>query len=75
MLGLGVSRQVLAQSFVGSSSLRLLRKLCLARALPQPESGAARAWLVQHAGVAQLRCAVGCAECAHTGYRGRMPVL
>jgi len=55
---------------------RLVRRLCPACAATQAASGAESAWLAAAGqGVqALVPKAVGCAECRHTGYRGRFVI-
>jgi type II secretory ATPase GspE/PulE/Tfp pilus assembly ATPase PilB-like protein/CheY-like chemotaxis protein len=68
---LGVESYKLAAALKGVIAQRLLRRLCPQCRAPEadPVAAGARSWLPEGA---LLRGPVGCAECAATGYRGRL---
>ena len=68
---------VIASALVGVVAQRLVRRLCLhCRRQYTPEPETLRALNMSEASAAQfaLYKAVGCEECNHTGYRGRMGI-
>ena len=72
---LGLDRSALAPALRGVVGQRLIRRLCSACSIEQPEQrDPATARLERAFGVRQARRAVGCKECGETGYRGRMPL-
>jgi len=75
LLDLGLDRSALAPSLRGVIGQRLIRRLCTACSVVQPEQrdpGTVR--LERAFGVRQARRAVGCKECGETGYLGRIPL-
>jgi len=70
---MGVEPYLLATSMIGVLGQRLIRRLCPACKQPAPLDGAEQTALAGYA-VTQVMHAVGCAECNHTGYRGRTGV-
>ena len=70
---MGVEPYLLASSLLGVLAQRLVRKLCPHCAEPDVPSDGERALLARMGGssLAHLADAKGCAQCAHTGYRGR----
>ena len=75
LLDLGLDRPSIATSLRGSYAQRLLRRVCpscsirVSGALTEKESRLAAAFDLQ-----PVARAVGCAQCANTGYRGRIPI-
>jgi len=68
---------VIASALVGVVAQRLVRRLCLhCRRQYTPEPETLRALNMSEASAAQFAFykAVGCEECNHTGYRGRMGI-
>jgi len=75
LLDLGLDRSALAPSLRGVVGQRLIRKLCNACSIAQPEQRDAGTVRLERAfGVRQARRAVGCRECGETGYLGRIPL-
>lgn len=75
LIDLGLDRSALAPALRGVVGQRLIRKLCNACAIAQPEQRDAATIRLERAfGVRQARRAVGCKECGETGYRGRIPL-
>lgn len=75
LVDLGLDRSALAPALRGVVGQRLIRRLCNACAVPQPEQRDASTTRLERAfGVRQTRRAVGCKECGETGYRGRIPL-
>jgi type II secretory ATPase GspE/PulE/Tfp pilus assembly ATPase PilB-like protein len=75
LVDIGLDRPSIATSLRGCLAQRLVRRLCTACAQPigeHPTEEEAR--LGQRAGVRPFMRAVGCPQCAHTGYRGRAPI-
>jgi general secretion pathway protein E len=70
---MGVEPYLLATSMIGVLGQRLIRRLCPACKRPAPLDGAERAALSSY-DISQVMHAVGCADCNHTGYRGRTGV-
>src|SRR5258708_676695 len=74
--GLGLDRVKLASTMRGSVAQRLMRRVCPSCAVPTDGALAPEeAKLVARYGVTPKVRAVGCAKCAQTGYRGRIPVV
>lgn len=72
--GLGLGHDVIAQCFRGVAAQRLLRRLCTDCKQPLVDpSEHDQEFLAAHGTPAPMR-AVGCARCAFTGYRGRLPI-
>ncbi|MFI5238207.1 MAG: ATPase, T2SS/T4P/T4SS family [Gemmatimonadales bacterium] len=75
LIDLGLDRATLAPSLRGVVGQRLIRKLCRACSMDQPDQRDAGTVRLERAfGVRQTRRAVGCKECGETGYLGRMPL-
>ena len=75
LIDLGLDRSALAPALRGVVGQRLIRRLCTACSIEQPEQrDAATVRLERAFGVRQARRAVGCKECGETGYRGRIPL-
>ena len=75
LLDLGLDRAGIAPTLRGALGQRLVRKLCVNCAQPQPEERDADTVRLERAfGIRQVRRAVGCQQCGETGYRGRIPV-
>ncbi|MBA2628108.1 MAG: type II/IV secretion system protein [Gemmatimonadales bacterium] len=74
LVDMGMEAYKLASALRGVIAQRLMRRLCLA--CRQPATDAVPDKLSRHvpAGAPLLR-AVGCAECANTGYRGRFSIV
>jgi len=72
-LDMGVPDYLLASSMLAVTAQRLVRRLCpvCRRATPIPAHFAERFELP---GENQVCEAVGCNRCAHTGFRGRVPI-
>jgi Tfp pilus assembly pilus retraction ATPase PilT/CheY-like chemotaxis protein len=75
MIDLGLDRTSLAATLRGALGQRLIRRLCLNCAIPQPEvRDEETARLERSFGVRQPKAAVGCQQCSDSGYRGRLPL-
>jgi CheY-like chemotaxis protein len=75
LIDLGLDRSALAPALRGVVGQRLIRRLCSACSIEQPEKRDAATIRMERAfGVRQARRAVGCKECGDTGYRGRIPL-
>lgn len=75
LIDLGLDRTALAPALRGVVGQRLIRRLCSACSIAQPQQRDAATIRLERAfGVAQARRAVGCKECGETGYRGRLPL-
>jgi type II secretory ATPase GspE/PulE/Tfp pilus assembly ATPase PilB-like protein len=74
LVDIGVEGYKIAAALKGVVAQRLLRRLCehCRKESTEPVSDRLRRWLPQGLTLYQ---AVGCAECAQTGYRGRMAVM
>ncbi|MDP2956169.1 MAG: ATPase, T2SS/T4P/T4SS family [Longimicrobiales bacterium] len=78
LVDMGVERFKLASGLNGVTAQRLVRKVCSACSRPveasevSPELDAA---LRRRALPTTVRQAVGCAECEHSGYKGRMSLI
>ncbi|MDZ7808882.1 MAG: ATPase, T2SS/T4P/T4SS family [Arhodomonas sp.] len=75
MLDMGVEGYLLASTVNGILAQRLVRRLCPQCAEPYEESSA----MLEHYGVpagaeVNLHRPVGCPECSHTGFRGRLAI-
>jgi type II secretory ATPase GspE/PulE/Tfp pilus assembly ATPase PilB-like protein/CheY-like chemotaxis protein len=75
LIDMGMESYKIAAALRGILAQRLLRRLCpyckVKQTEPLPER--IKVWLP--AGPAELYQAVGCSECAHTGYRGRFGIV
>ena len=70
---MGVEPYLLSSSLVGILAQRLVRKLCLSCKTTKVPDATERAFLgSQSSNIEQLYVAVGCANCRHTGYKGRV---
>jgi type IV pilus assembly protein PilB len=72
---MGMEPYVIGSALVGVVAQRLVRRLCVScRRQYTPEAETLRALNIQEATAAQFAFyrAVGCEECNHTGYRGRI---
>jgi type IV pilus assembly protein PilB len=76
LLDLDISQPVLGETLLGIIAQRLVRKLCNACSAPtkEPLSDAESLFARIH-GRPPAKRAVGCEDCAYTGYKGRAPVL
>jgi len=73
---LGLDRAKLATTLRGSVAQRLMRRACASCAVPADGApGPEEAKLATRYGVTSKIRTVGCAKCAQTGYRGRIPVV
>jgi type IV pilus assembly protein PilB len=75
LMDMGLEPYVIASALVGVVAQRLVRRLCTGcRRQYTPEGETLRALNASEADVAQVVFyrAVGCEECKHTGYRGRI---
>ncbi|MEO5340289.1 MAG: Flp pilus assembly complex ATPase component TadA [Magnetococcus sp. MYC-9] len=89
LLNLGVSREFIAGNVCGIIAQRLLRRLCPACRRSRPADAREQILLGVSTGQVaygdkhgqatadplRIHQAVGCEACAHTGYRGRFPVM
>jgi type II secretory ATPase GspE/PulE/Tfp pilus assembly ATPase PilB-like protein len=74
LLDLGIAPEVLAGNVIGAIGQRLVRRLCAACKQPYFPDGAERALLAAFPEPTVFR-AVGCAQCGHRGYRGRLALM
>jgi len=77
LVDMGLAAGRLGESLKAVVSMRLVRRLCshCAEVVDEPADLPSRERkLAESAGVMPLRRAVGCAQCARTGYRGQVPV-
>ncbi len=75
LMDMGMEPYVIASALVGVVAQRLVRRLCVAcRRQYTPEADMLRALNIAESDAAQFVFyrAVGCEECNHTGYRGRI---
>jgi Tfp pilus assembly pilus retraction ATPase PilT/CheY-like chemotaxis protein len=74
LLDMGMEAYKIASALRGVIAQRLLRRLCPVCKIPQQVSvdERVRTWLPEGA---ELFQAVGCGECAQTGYRGRFSIV
>ena len=70
LLDLGIEPYLVASSLIGVLAQRLVRRVCPDCAAPHTATDAERRWLGVDA--TTLRRGSGCANCRHTGYRGRL---
>jgi type II secretory ATPase GspE/PulE/Tfp pilus assembly ATPase PilB-like protein/CheY-like chemotaxis protein len=73
LVDIGIESYKIAAALKGVVAQRLLRKLCLKCRVETKEPVAERLQRWLPAGIA-LNKAVGCADCAQTGYRGRLAI-
>jgi type IV pilus assembly protein PilB len=77
LMDMGTEPYIIASALVGVVAQRLLRRLCMqCRRLYTPSADTLRALNIADAEAAQLAFyhAVGCDQCNHTGYRGRIGI-
>jgi type IV pilus assembly protein PilB len=75
LVDMGIEPYVIGSALVGIVAQRLVRRLCVAcRRQCTPEAEMVRALSIPETSAEQFVFykAVGCEECAHTGYRGRI---
>ncbi len=74
LLDMGMEAYKIASALRGIIAQRLLRRLCPACKIPQSDGlgERIRKWFPEGA---ELYQAVGCSECAQTGYRGRFSIV
>ncbi|WP_337841055.1 GspE/PulE family protein [Rheinheimera sp.] len=81
LLDLGAEEYLLNAAIVSIIAQRLVRKLCPHCAVPHSDAIALMAQYdlqplaTRHGLVAELKQAVGCEHCSHTGYRGRVAII
>ena len=76
LIDLGIKPDVLAGNVIGIVAQRLLRTLCPACKAPHDPSPIERQLLGLKPGEScQVYVPVGCPECEHLGYKGRMSIL
>ena len=76
LIGLGVSRPVIADSLKGVAAQRLVRKLCVHCSKDGPiESDKFGQRFHTAFPKLTLKSPVGCEKCEHTGYKGRIPLF
>ncbi len=78
LVDMGVEPYLIASSVVLIVAQRLVRTLCVHCKAQHPIKAADRLFLAQHGldvGDGQLAQAVGCAQCAGTGYQGRSGIF
>jgi general secretion pathway protein E len=73
---IGIAEYLIASTLEGILAQRLLRRLCPACATPgEPDPRRVAALLERPIGRVEVRVAVGCELCRHTGYRGRVGIF
>lgn len=75
LIDMGMEAYKIAAALRGILAQRLLRRLCPYCKVKQTEALPERIKVHLPAGPAELYQAVGCSECAHTGYRGRFGIV
>jgi type II secretory ATPase GspE/PulE/Tfp pilus assembly ATPase PilB-like protein/CheY-like chemotaxis protein len=75
LVDMGMEAYKIAAALRGILAQRLLRRLCPYCKVKQTEPLPQRIKVHLPAGPAELYTAVGCSECAHTGYRGRFGIV
>ncbi len=75
LVDMGMEAYKIAAALRGILAQRLLRRLCPYCKVKQTEALPERIKIYLPAGPAELYQAVGCSECAHTGYRGRFGIV
>jgi type II secretory ATPase GspE/PulE/Tfp pilus assembly ATPase PilB-like protein/CheY-like chemotaxis protein len=75
LVDMGMEAYKIAAALRGILAQRLLRRLCPYCKVKQTEELPERIKVHLPAGPAELHAAVGCTECAHTGYRGRFSIV
>lgn len=74
LIGLGVSRPILADSLKGVAAQRLVRKLCSCCSIESTENEHGKR-LKSIFTKLNIMTPVGCDKCNQTGYKGRMPLF
>ncbi|MEO6057722.1 MAG: type II/IV secretion system protein, partial [Gemmatimonadales bacterium] len=74
LVDMGMEAYKIASALRGVVAQRLMRRLCLKCRQPNTEAVSERVAKFLPAGTPLLR-AVGCADCAQTGYRGRFSIM
>jgi type IV pilus assembly protein PilB len=77
LMDMGLEPYIIASALIGVVAQRLVRRLCIAcRRQYTPEADTLRMLNMSEADAANIAFyrAVGCEECNHTGYRGRMGI-
>ncbi len=76
LLDLGIVPDILAGNVIGIIAQRLVRRLCKAcREAYVPDALERQLLGLEEAAETQIWKAVGCEDCNHTGYRGRIAVM
>jgi type II secretory ATPase GspE/PulE/Tfp pilus assembly ATPase PilB-like protein/CheY-like chemotaxis protein len=75
LVDMGMEAYKIASALRGVLAQRLLRRLCPVCRMPHTEPLPERIQKHLPQGGADLYQAVGCSECAHTGYRGRFGIV
>jgi len=75
LVDMGMEAYKIAAALRGILAQRLLRRLCPYCKVKQNDTLPERIKVHLPAGPAELYTAVGCSECAHTGYRGRFSIV
>ena len=76
LVGLGVSRPIIADSLKGVAAQRLIRKLCPSCSLNGPLASDTHGKRFQSIFPnINIMSPSGCDECDHTGYKGRIPLF
>jgi type IV pilus assembly protein PilB len=77
LLDIGIVPDVMAGNIIGIVAQRLVRKLCIHCRAPATADDIERRLLGLAAGdpPAMIYRAVGCARCAHQGYKGRLAIM
>jgi type II secretory ATPase GspE/PulE/Tfp pilus assembly ATPase PilB-like protein len=76
LVGLGVSRPIIADSLKGVAAQRLIRKLCPSCSLNGPLASDTHGKRFQSIFPnINIMSPSGCDECDHTGYKGRVPLF
>lgn len=76
LIGLGVSSTLIADALKGVAAQRLVRKLCQHCAQEGPLADDKYAQRFKRAFPKHtVKSAVGCEQCDHTGYKGRLPLF
>ena len=75
LIDMGMEAYKIAAALRGILAQRLLRRLCPYCKIKETEALPERIKVWLPAGPADLYQAVGCSECAHTGYRGRFGIV
>lgn len=73
--GLGLENSEIADALLAVLAQRLVRRLCADCAAPKPIDGEWDELFRARLGAAEAAAPVGCDECHHTGYRGRVGIF